>query len=87
MATRNKLIEAMSPIITEAQNLEEATKNVAGLIKIAKEFGGYQFTQITEIEKGVYGTEKMNVYGLQLAFTNVEMYRRYLVRARKDGLL
>ncbi len=79
MATRNKLIEAMSPVITKADSLEMAQQNFNGLIVIAKKFGGYIFSKPAKLEE--------SVYGMQLAFTNLEMYQHYLVQAKADGLL
>lgn len=79
MTKRNQLIAAMSPIITEAESFEAAEKNLEELCKIAKEFGGYQFTKLVEIEK--------EVYAMQFAFTNLDMYNSYIAMARSRGLL
>lgn len=79
MATKNRLIAAISPIIIESKKEADAKKSSEEILKVAKVYGGYLYTELREIEP--------NVYNFEIAFSNLEMYNHYLQEVRRKELI
>lgn len=79
MATRNKIIQAVSPVVIEATNDKEAQEAAVYFEKIAKKLGGFKLTDLFKADD--------NSYIIQFGFTNLDMYQKYLKEAQNSGLL
>lgn len=69
MSTRNRMIEAVSPIVIEATTEVEAQNVAEQFEEISKEFGGVKLSELSKV-----GDD----YVIQFGFTNLYMYQDYL---------